>query len=536
MLVGHNPSWATASGGPMDTTENKPLKTPKQLEDFKQYAKDVFQFMKDNEANGLTWQREIAPVMYENNNMAFSIADARANDTWFAVVKEADAKPGFFAQIAPEDSDAAGATQTYVWGDAEGADSYTLTVSENKDLSNPIIVKEGITGTSYQSDTELTVGKRYYWSVKAVNAFGSRNVSHDVKYSFIVCDSADVPGQFGPYMPSVGARNEDIHTELKWSVAYDADSYHVEESANAFFYELKVYEGDNSENPVIHRTNMIYNKYTVEQGALEPGKTYTWEVTAHTKDKSISTDCSNISRTFTVKETPCSPLLYSEVPGDNEVTLYFRSSIGADSYNIYYGKEPGIYTRKITGVTGTDYTVTGLKAGQDYYFGISAVNEHGESDIWNIRDEAPTGSNDNWTEDSEEGTYIAPPAKPTPDPQVTPSPGNKGDVNNKDNPANAALNKPAKVKIKSAVSKKKKTIIVKWKKVKANEYQIKIGLNKKLTKGKKTYIVNKAKTVKKVIRKLKSGKRYYVKVRAFNKNETAVRYGKWSKAKVVKVK
>ena len=594
----------------------------------------------NSESNGIEWQKEIAPVVYENNNMTFGINGVLANETWFAVVKEADAKPGFFEPVSPDDGNAVSATQTFVWNAAEGADSYTLTVSENEDLSNPVISEEGITGTSYASSTALTVGKRYYWTVKAVNAFGSTNVSHDVKYSFIVCDSANVPGQFGPYMPSVGARNEDIHTELKWSVAYDADSYRVivsenedlsnpvvdrsgitnvrgtgqfgnnsqhyyqitenlkykttyywmvyavnengerpmngvphyfttkgegnapeefaltypedgaaevdarteliwEESTNAFFYELKVYEENDANNPIIHRTNMIYNKYTVEQGALEPGKTYTWEVTAYTKDKGLSTPSSTGSRTFTVKETPCSPLLYSEVPGENEVTLYFRASKGADSYTIYYGKEKGIYTRRIEGVKDTEYTVTGLKAGQVYYFAVKAVNEYGESEIWNVRDEDPTGTNEGWTEDKEEGIYMPPPVTPTPVPQNPDNPGKTPGSNisdDKNNPDYMALAKPAKVKLKKVVSKKKKTIQVSWKKVKSNGYQIKIGLNKKLTKGKKTYVVNKAKTVKKVIKKLRSGKKYYVKVRAFNKKGTAVKYGKWSKAKVVRVK
>lgn len=50
MLMGMNPSWATASGSPMDTSKNEPLKTKEQLANFKQYIKDVLQFMKDNGA------------------------------------------------------------------------------------------------------------------------------------------------------------------------------------------------------------------------------------------------------------------------------------------------------------------------------------------------------------------------------------------------------------------------------------------------------------------------------------------------------
>lgn len=606
--------------------------------DFDNAVIDLYKIT-DNESDGLTWQERITPSSYSDGSMAFSIDKAQANDTWFAVVKNSSAKPGFFAQISPDDGEAVGAVQTFTWQAATDAASYNLNVSENKDLSSPVIKEEGIKGTSFTSGTALNQGTRYYWSVTAVNANGSRTVSHDVKYSFIVCESADVPGQFGPYMPSVGAKNEDVNVELKWSVAYDADSYHVivsenedmsnpvidehgiktvrdtgqfgsksqnyykikdalsyktkyywmvyavnengerpmngvphyfttkaegdapcdfelvspadgatdvdartvlewEPSDNAFFYELKVYPENDADNPVISREYMIYNRYTIEQGALEPGKTYCWEVTAYTKDKKKFTQCSSGSRSFTVKNTPCSPLLYSEVPDDGTVTLYFRSSIGADSYNIYYGKEEGVYTRKITGVTGTDYTVKGLKAGQDYYFGIAAVNSYGESSIWNVRKETPAGSAEGWKESDEEGMLITPavtpPDKDEPDTLVTPYPQTPPSGGS-DAPSVTKPKKPKKTVVKKAVSKKKGTILIKWKKVKADGYQVMLAKNKKMTKGKKAYTLKGKKKVSKTVKKLKSGKKYYVKVRAYNGSGNNIAYGSWSKKKVVKV-
>ena len=74
---------------------------------------------------------------------------------------------------------------------------------------------------------------------------------------------------------------------------------------------------------------------------------------------------------------------------------------------------------------------------------------------------------------------------------------------------------------------------IKWKKVQgASGYQIKYATNKKLAKSKK-------KTTKKLqitIKKLKKKKTYYVKVRAYKiVNEEKI-YGKWSKAKKLKIK
>lgn len=98
--------------------------------------------------------------------------------------------------------------------------------------------------------------------------------------------------------------------------------------------------------------------------------------------------------------------------------------------------------------------------------------------------------------------------------------------------------KPKKVtKVKVTAGKKK--LSVKWKKLSgANGYQIKIGTNKKITKNTKTY---NAKANKKVIKKLKSNKKYFVKVRAYKtyKNtdgKTGYVYGKWSAVKSKKTK
>ena len=101
-------------------------------------------------------------------------------------------------------------------------------------------------------------------------------------------------------------------------------------------------------------------------------------------------------------------------------------------------------------------------------------------------------------------------------------------------PSNDTVKKPAKVKIKSLKAGKKQ-IKVSFKKVKGvSGYKITYSLNKKFKKA-KTLNVN-AKTKSKLIKKLKSGKTYYVKVRAYAKATGKKVYGAWSSVKKVKVK
>ena len=80
---------------------------------------------------------------------------------------------------------------------------------------------------------------------------------------------------------------------------------------------------------------------------------------------------------------------------------------------------------------------------------------------------------------------------------------------------------------------KKKRIIVKWKAKKGVDcYQISISSSKKFKKNKKYLTTITSKTIK----KLKSKKIYYVRVRAGKIVGNKIIYGKWSIIKKIKVK
>ena len=81
---------------------------------------------------------------------------------------------------------------------------------------------------------------------------------------------------------------------------------------------------------------------------------------------------------------------------------------------------------------------------------------------------------------------------------------------------------------------KGKNLVVKYFKVSgAKGYQITYATNSKFTKGKK--VVNTTKRTK-TIQKLKKGKTYYVRVRAYKKDSTGRKvYGKYSTVKKIKI-
>ena len=92
-----------------------------------------------------------------------------------------------------------------------------------------------------------------------------------------------------------------------------------------------------------------------------------------------------------------------------------------------------------------------------------------------------------------------------------------------------------KTAIKS-VTKAKKAFTVKWTKKSVTGYEIQYATNSKFTKGKKTIKVTKASTVSKKISKLKSKKKYYVKVRCYTNKYGKTYYSSWSTKKAVTTK
>lgn len=96
--------------------------------------------------------------------------------------------------------------------------------------------------------------------------------------------------------------------------------------------------------------------------------------------------------------------------------------------------------------------------------------------------------------------------------------------------------KPKKTSIKK-LSRGKKKFTVTWAKVSGVKgYQIQYSSDKKFKKNNKSVTVTKQKTTKATVKKLKSKKKYYVRVRTYKTVNGKKIYSSWSKVKSVKTK
>ena len=118
--------------------------------------------------------------------------------------------------------------------------------------------------------------------------------------------------------------------------------------------------------------------------------------------------------------------------------------------------------------------------------------------------------------------------KPQPKPDDDQNQNGSGDQNQQ----NTASVKKAVIR---KVQPKKAQVKVTWKKqAAAGSYEIRYALKKNMKNAKTVKVNGKKSSI--TIKKLKSGKRYYIQVRAVKKNGTAVKKGAWSTKKSVRVK
>lgn len=91
---------------------------------------------------------------------------------------------------------------------------------------------------------------------------------------------------------------------------------------------------------------------------------------------------SGSSHKTTPPTIPAAPTGLAATAGDSQVALAWTAASGATSYNVYYSTTTGVTTAngtKVSGISSTSYTKTGLTDGTPYFFIVTAVNSAGES-------------------------------------------------------------------------------------------------------------------------------------------------------------
>jgi hypothetical protein len=132
---------------------------------------------------------------------------------------------------------------------------------------------------------------------------------------------------------------------------------------------------------------------TYTQTGLTAGTTYYYVVTAvYASGESAPSNVTSATPTAPAMP-PSAPTGLTAAGGNAQVALNWSASSGATSYNLYYATASGVTPAngtKISGITATSYTQSGLTNGTTYYYVVTAVGSGGESTASSQASATPT--------------------------------------------------------------------------------------------------------------------------------------------------
>lgn len=224
------------------------------------------------------------------------------------------------------------------WSAVSGATSYTIQKTAGS-VSNIA----GISGTSY-TDTSIVANTTYGYQVQACNAAGCSAFSGSVTKAPIPAPPSNVTAS------SVGGR-----AYVVWSAVAGATSYVFKNVINTNSQPLTLTSTDHLET------------------AVSIGATYTYQVSA-CNASGCSAYVNSNAVTITAPE-PATPMGLTAAVNGSSIIVSWGAVSGATSYTIQ--RTAGSAASNVTGISGTNYTDTGVVPNTTYDYKVQACNASG---------------------------------------------------------------------------------------------------------------------------------------------------------------
>ena len=229
------------------------------------------------------------------------------------------------------------------WSNVSGATLYDVRYGTSPGIYT--VTKSSV--TSPYTITGLTAGTLYYIVVKAKNTVGSGSSTTSEQVTQITPVAAPTG--------LVATASADI-VNLSWTLVSGATSY-------------KIYRGTTSGSYAEIASGISGNTYS--DSNVTNGTTYYYALKSFNDADSATS--------LEVFKQPIASASISSANGNlssTSVQIIWNASAGASSYDINYGTSSGTYTSTVSN-TVSPQTISGLTAGQTYYFRVVAKNTIG---------------------------------------------------------------------------------------------------------------------------------------------------------------
>src|SRR5580693_6736938 len=257
------------------------------------------------------------------------------------------------------------------WNPSAGATGYSIYrgTAPGGEGATPV----GTTTSDSFTDTGLTNGTGYYYTVTATNTGGASAKTAETN----TVPTAAVVTPPVPFGVVVTTASGQIH--LQWTFEENATSYRIYRSTTP---------GGEGATPLATVTSSSYT-----DSAVTSGVTYYYEITALTGTTESARSSEYSANTSGTSTAPPTPAGLTASTGNGAVTLAWTASAGATSYSIYRGTAAGGEgTTPVGTSTTTSFTDTGLTNGTTYYYEVSASNSAGTSALSSEVSATPTAS------------------------------------------------------------------------------------------------------------------------------------------------
>ncbi|PKL89178.1 MAG: hypothetical protein CVV23_06290, partial [Ignavibacteriae bacterium HGW-Ignavibacteriae-2] len=240
------------------------------------------------------------------------------------------------------------------------------------DATDGEITIGSVSTLSYDFLIDLTYGETYYWAIASTGT-GGESVYATASFTIYGPSSAIAPTLS---FPSDGSLDLQTSVSLSWFINGSTTGFI---SYTLVYSKSDVFAGGSPTTETV--TGITNNTYSLT--GLTPGATYYWKVTA------IYTQGSATSSTWSFSINPGSSAVQPIVGGPNNVTvltssptlswLLLSQSKSALTYQLELADNMEFTSPKVyEGLTTPYQSLSGLKAGGEYYWRVKSANATGD--------------------------------------------------------------------------------------------------------------------------------------------------------------